>query len=481
MRRRFSIALWVFILSLILTLNVSAVNCSVDAGMKVIPVDAPFVSLYTNPPDAPGYRDHVVSFNDDGSMTFDFSKGIDGRRFGFQPGSWYEWEALFYIENLESKTIRYKILNEGLKYIYVEDGVTGTKFVEDGENNDIWGEIKPAKPASIKIAFAIPPSASLEKIEGTLSIIFEREESQTPDNGKKSVKKKDQKKNNKPPDGDLIDRMPGYISLSDPVFLEFLEELILKYDYGLLESNPEHTPRVYYWNELVEKWIALATYPESEDSVKAVNDGEYKGWFNVFGVIQPTFTDVEDHWGEETSNRMNGLGILEGYPGEGLVRPAILDQHITRAEFVTLLYRLLNINPDIPILEAYEPETAKAHLKELYTDADDIPEWAASMIASAGKAGLIVDREGNFDANEKVTRLEAAIMVSNALKMLSNYQPVDLTKFKDAQDIPEWAKAALSENVLEGYPDSTLRPEDPMTRAEALTVLKRLFIIGMGL
>lgn len=471
------IVVWVLILSFMLTLNVSAVNCAVDVGMKVVPHDAPFVSLYTNPPGTPGYEDHVVSFNDDGSMSFDFSKGLDGKSFGFQAGSRYEWESLFYIENLESRAIRYKILNGGLKYIHVEDNVTGTKFVEDGENTNVWEEIQPDKPASIKVSFVIPPLAALEKIEGTLSIIFEREEQVPPDNGKK----KDKKKEEKVPDGDLIDRMPGYISLSDPVFLEFMEELILKYDQELLKSNPEHTPRVYYWNELVEKWIALATYPESEDRVKAINDGGYKGWFNVFGVLQPSFIDVDGHWAEEASNRMNGLGILEGYPGDGLERPAILDQHIKRAEFVTLLYRLLNINADIPILETYELETAKSLLKELYIDAANIPEWAATMIASAGKAGLIVDREGRFDANEEVTRLEAAIMVSNAFKLLSKHQPVDLTKFKDAQDIPDWAKAALSENVLEGYPDSTLRPEDFMSRAEALTVLKRLFINGMGL
>ena len=471
------IVVWVLILTLMLTLNVSAVSCAVDIGMKVVPQDAPFVSLYTNPPGTPGYEDHVVSFNDDGSMSFDFSKGFDGKSFGFQAGSRYEWDSLFYIENLESNPIRYKILNDGLKYIYVEDGSTGRKFVEDGENIDVWGEIKPNKLASIKVSFVIPITASLERIEGTLTIVFEREEQAPSDNGKK----KDKKKKEKVPDGDLIDRMPGYISLSDPVLLDFLEELILKYDQELLKTHPEHTPRVYYWNELVEKWIALATYPESEDSVRAINDGGYKGWFNVFGVLQPSFIDVEGHWAEDISNRMNGLGILEGYPGEGLKRPALLDQHITRAEFVTLLYRLLNINPDIPILEAYELEIARAILKEHFIDAENIPEWAATMIASAGKAGLIVAREGRFDANEKITRLEAAIMVSNAFKLLSKHQPVDLSKFKDAQDIPDWAKAALSEKVLEGYPDSSLRPDDFMTRAEALTVLKRLFINGMGL
>ncbi|NLW25089.1 MAG: S-layer homology domain-containing protein [Clostridia bacterium] len=208
---------------------------------------------------------------------------------------------------------------------------------------------------------------------------------------------------------------------------------------------------------------------------------QYTGWFNVYGVIQPLFIDIDEHWAEVTTNRMNGLGIIEGYPGEGLVRTARLDRNITRAEFISLLFRLLNINPDNLILETYDYDETHAILEEYFENFAEIPKWVVEVLAASTKAGLVDASEGVFLANEPITRLEAAVMVSKAFKILEQYQPIDLTQFKDAKDIPDWAQASLAEDVIEGYPDSTFRPDNFITRAEALTVLMRLFIIGMGL
>jgi hypothetical protein len=65
-------------------------------------------------------------------------------------------------------------------------------------------------------------------------------------------------------------------------------------------------------------------------------------------------------------------------------------------------------------------------------------------------------------------------MVSNFLKRLPGYSPADLAGFRDAADVPDWARAAVADGVLSGYPDGTLRPNGEITRAEALAVLLRL-------
>lgn len=65
-------------------------------------------------------------------------------------------------------------------------------------------------------------------------------------------------------------------------------------------------------------------------------------------------------------------------------------------------------------------------------------------------------------------------MVSNALAKIPGYKPADLSGFRDAADVPEWAKAAVSDGVLGGYPDGSLKPNMHITRAEALTTLLRL-------
>ena len=492
----FVIFAYLFVFSLfIFSVNISTVNCVVAGEIRVaIPKDAPFIKFHLNPPGTLGYDDFVVSFNSDGSMSFDFSRGVDGKSYGFQPNSRYEWAALFSIENLEDKPLDYKIMNQGLKYLGVEDGTTGIPFIINGENQKEWATINAKGKTSIKVYFEIPAEATLETIEGTLFILFDRPE----DNGDNNDDEDDDSdfNNGSTPgeiiysssidkikllDGALIDRMFGYISLSEPVYLtKATPKITLVYDKEVLQPNSKRVPRVYYWNEEIEKWIALASYEKENGQVEAINDGEYQGWFNVFGIIEPKFLDVNDHWAEPVVNRMNGLGIVEGYPEDGLLRYIKLDQNITRAEFTSLLYRILNINPDRPILEKYTLQEARNILAEYYLDAGEIPEWVVSDVAALTKEGLTASGNQQFIANEPITRVEAAVMASKALALFKEHQPLDLSVFNDAKDIPDWSRNSLAKGVIAGYPDGTFRPDEFLTRAEALTVLKRVFINGLG-
>ena len=61
------------------------------------------------------------------------------------------------------------------------------------------------------------------------------------------------------------------------------------------------------------------------------------------------------------------------------------------------------------------------------------------MIASAVKANLIVD-SGNLEINTPISRIEATVMVSKALRILPGYTKANLEVFKDAEDLPEWAR-----------------------------------------
>ncbi|MHB8984211.1 MAG: hypothetical protein ACYC4E_02525 [Carboxydocellales bacterium] len=143
--------------------------------------------------------------------------------------------------------------------------------------------------------------------------------------------------------------MPGSVALVYSVKIDWVKnEISLDYDSGISKGKTNCSPRVYYWNSNFQKWVALPSYITGEGKIKALNEPGYVGWFRVYGVVQPEFTDVNAHWAEPVANRMNGLGMLEGYPGAtgGLVRTAKLENSVTRAEFTVFLYRLLNIDPD---------------------------------------------------------------------------------------------------------------------------------------
>ncbi|WP_334110505.1 S-layer homology domain-containing protein, partial [Thermodesulfitimonas autotrophica] len=224
------------------------------------------------------------------------------------------------------------------------------------------------------------------------------------------------------------------------------------------------TPRAYYWNERYGKWVALASYPTPDGkAVKAVNDGGYSGWTAVFAVKQPRFTDVAGHWAEPVINRMSGLALVEGYPNPkdpaSLERPAGPDREITRAEFVAVLTRALGVLPEgeqklYEVLKQPTPEE-KARISGM----NGVPGWCRDAVATALASGLAKGREpGDFAGDEPITRIEAAAMVSNALKKIPGYKPADLSQFKDAADVPDWAKAAVADGVLNGYSDGSLKP-----------------------
>lgn len=284
------------------------------------------------------------------------------------------------------------------------------------------------------------------------------------------------------PAGKLIDRMPGYISLGSAVKFDTAKaEIVMAYNQDKLALNPNHTPRIYYWHVKSGKWVALATYPAGTGKVKAINDGQYVGWFAVFGVKQPQFADVQNHWAEPTINRMNGLGMVEGYGNiDSQIRQFAPQDQITRAELAKYIYRLLNMDVTNPRLPAVPDQEVAGILQAKFSDAEEIPFWAAPEIAALVKAGIITGRDNRFDGNAPITRIEAAVMITNALKTVTPCRIADLSVYADAAAIPDWAKGLVGENILEGYNDNTLRANDQLTRAEAITMLQRLFVTGLG-
>lgn len=285
------------------------------------------------------------------------------------------------------------------------------------------------------------------------------------------------------PEGTIIGRMKGYITLSEPTkIVDGSKELQLSYNTEMSKNNMNNTPRVYYWNAEKKNWVALATYDAGDGKVKAINDNGYKGWFVVFGVIEPDFSDLEGSLFEVLLNRMNGLGIIEGIPikGETKLRRAKPEQDITRAEFTMLISRILNIDVDdhkLPLLSEVE---AMLFIYANYTDLNKIAEWVANPVGTLTRAELIAGEGNEFRGTAPITRIEAAVMISKALRLLKECKPADFSNVADADKIPEWAKEQVVEGVITIYPDNTIRPSEDITRADAFEMLYKLFVIGLG-
>lgn len=100
-------------------------------------------------------------------------------------------------------------------------------------------------------------------------------------------------------------------------------------------------------------------------------------------------------------------------------------------------------------------------------------DWFYKEVAAAQAAGYISGYEdGTFRPNDPVTRQEAASIVFRLLKLEKTSAQV---YFKDADSISQWARDAVysvaAKKVMNGYPDATFRPFGMITRAETLVML----------
>ena len=109
---------------------------------------------------------------------------------------------------------------------------------------------------------------------------------------------------------------------------------------------------------------------------------------------------------------------------------------------------------------------------------DTSTHWAKDEIDIAVTYGVINGYPDNtFKPNEPITREQAAKIISNYKKIEDdNYDK--LNKYKDATNVSTWAKnsveGVLEQGYMNGYSDNTFRPKNNITRAEAVVTLSRI-------
>ncbi|NUU60656.1 cadherin-like beta sandwich domain-containing protein [Paenibacillus agri] len=220
---------------------------------------------------------------------------------------------------------------------------------------------------------------------------------------------------------------------------------------------------LYWLNEQSKKWVKL-------DNLKVDQaNGTVSGTvthFTKFAVlvsdktepsipkVEKDFADIHGHWAEVSIKELVSLGGLTGYPDDTF-RP---DNKITRAEFVTMIAKTLNLQA--------------TNGKEF---ADTKTHWAHDTIATAAALGIVDGYNGDtFGPDEWVTREQVAAMVVRAAKLALADKDIS---FSDSSKISAWAlpalKTAIDQGLINGYTDGTVKPTGNTSRAEAATILLR--------
>lgn len=150
--------------------------------------------------------------------------------------------------------------------------------------------------------------------------------------------------------------------------------------------------------------------------------------------------------------------------------PALTDDRVVTLE-------QLAFNPDeFDSFGAGGPMRALA--ESAFFPFEDVPDshWAYWPVTALRTLGIVNGYENNrFLPSQPITRAEFAAITVNALGL----EPAEenLSAFKDAKQIPAWAREALQAAVhaglIRGYNDGTLRPNQPITRAELVAILVR--------
>lgn len=192
-------------------------------------------------------------------------------------------------------------------------------------------------------------------------------------------------------------------------------------------------------------WYADEELTERITEIKMTSDKTvYAGW-EATGV--PDWLNGDDHF-----------AYVIGYP-DGMVKP---QNNISRAEVATIFFRLL------------KPEIRDEYLTQTnqFTDVSG-SAWYNTAVSTMAALDIVKGRTPTtFVPDAPITRAEFAAVCARFDTHLRDGD-------SDFSDISgHWAEAEIERAAtlgwINGYPDGTFRPDNAITRAEAMTMINRV-------
>ena len=210
--------------------------------------------------------------------------------------------------------------------------------------------------------------------------------------------------------------------------------------YNKIPSRPGYRFTGWYNNSSLDR-----RYPEDEKI--SVPKGITTVWAGWEETSVPSMLNGDDHY-----------AYIQGY-SDGTVRP---NANITRAQVATIFFRLLDEDVRDDNLTTYNT----------FPDVDE-DYWANTAISTMASLGVVNGRNsGLFDPDAYITRAEFAAICARF-----DDSGVDgITTFTDT--VGHWAEDEISRAAalgwIQGYSDGTFRPNQYITRAQAVTMINRV-------
>ena len=184
--------------------------------------------------------------------------------------------------------------------------------------------------------------------------------------------------------------------------------------------------------------------------------------FNLKENGTRSFQDIDNHWARLDIKLLSDANLVKG-TSPNTFAP---NQSITRAEFATLIARVLQLQP-----------------KNTTNPFSDVGKgsWYENSVKAAYDHGIISGyNDGTFKPNKTITRQELVVMSINATEYVIGKQTSNkeiLTQFRDSDKISTWAENSVAISTKLGLvhgSNGQFMPLNNATRAESVAILKRL-------
>jgi len=206
----------------------------------------------------------------------------------------------------------------------------------------------------------------------------------------------------------------------------------------------------------------------------------------ILKYLPPIFSDIGQHWAKESIVRLNEQGIASG--DNGKFYP---DRALTRAELMAFADRAFGLRasaPDVTIAEhtdgsvtedVYESEEAiAAPSPEPEPTFTDLPEthWSYELMRKAVQAGLLSGYpDGTLRPDAPVSRAEVAVVLDRLLGTAIAGTTYDVS-FQDVTT-NNWAYSSIvrlgGAGLVRGVEPNRYGPDRSVTRGEIATMVDR--------
>ncbi len=195
----------------------------------------------------------------------------------------------------------------------------------------------------------------------------------------------------------------------------------------------------------------------------------------ITSISFAAFSDLPDgHWAKATVEEMVEAGIISGYT-DGTFRPS---KEISKIESLILLSRIAGLNK--------YPTEATKYLETYTTVLSPYNTQYKKDVAYLLGVGVLKEKDlSNLLSSDKInsplTREEMAVLVTKVLgkEDEATKNSIVVLPFSDTSSISAAAKPYVyyvyTQGIMAGMSDSTFSPKTALTRAQAATVLQRIY------